>query len=185
MPSFPSFNRPPFDWTLKNKSHPDGTKRIVNDDHLNFNTQCSSQWDGFRHYGYQKAGRYFGGRTQQDIESSEVIGIDRVADSGGITARGVILDYPRWLEKKGKAKVNALEPNGISAEVLKEMLADTSVSARDGDLLLLRTGFTRGLCGIEYGEEERTSKEDCGIFRGGEYEGCCAVDMGVGVCRCW
>ena len=72
-----------------------------------------------------------------------VIGIDRVANSGGITARGVILDYPRWLEKKGKEQVNALGANAINAEVLKEMLKDTGVSMRDGDLLLLRTGFTR------------------------------------------
>jgi hypothetical protein len=54
LPSFPSFGRPPFGWKMENRSHPDGTKRIVNDDHLDINTQSSSQWDGFRHYGYQK-----------------------------------------------------------------------------------------------------------------------------------
>ncbi|KAH7356307.1 putative cyclase-domain-containing protein [Pyrenochaeta sp. MPI-SDFR-AT-0127] len=143
LPSYPSFARPPFGWKIENRRHPDGTKRIVNDDHLDINTQSSSQWDGFRHYGYQKAARYYGGRTQQDVEGSEVIGIDRIADSGGITARGVILDYPRYLEKNGKAKVDALSDNHISAEVLRDMLKDTGVKPRDGDLLLLRTGFTR------------------------------------------
>lgn len=143
LPSYPSFGRPPFGWKMENRSLPDGTKRTVNDDHLDINTQSSSQWDGFRHYGYQKAKKYYGGRTQEEVENTEVIGIDRVADSGGITARGVILDYPRYLEKKGEAKVHALQEKSISADVLKEMLADSGVTPQDGDLLLLRTGFTR------------------------------------------
>lgn len=143
LPSHPSFSRPPFIWKMKNKEHPDGSKRTVNDDHVDMNTQGSSQWDGFRHYGYQGAKQYYGGRTQQELESSGVIGIDRVADSGGITARGVILDYPRYLEKKGKEAVYALDANSISADVLRDMLKDSGVQTREGDVLLLRTGFTR------------------------------------------
>ena len=45
-PSHPSFNRAPFQHTIKNKA-----PRCVYDDILTFNTQSSSQWDGFRHYG--------------------------------------------------------------------------------------------------------------------------------------
>lgn len=142
LPTFPSFGRPPFGWKIENRAHPDGTKRTVNDDFLNINTQSSSQWDGFRHYGYQKRKVYYGGRTQGDVEESEVIGIDKVADSGGITARGVILDYPRYLQKKGKESVDALSATSISAGTLKDMLKETGVKPRDGDLLLLRTGFT-------------------------------------------
>jgi hypothetical protein len=142
LPSHPSFGRPPFGWKLENRRHPNGTKRTVNDDELHINTQSSSQWDGFRHYGYQQAKQFYGGRTQQEIESSEVIGIDRVAHSGGITARGVILDYPRYLQKKGKPPVNALDANCIPAETLQDMVREVGVTPRDGDLLLLRTGFT-------------------------------------------
>jgi hypothetical protein len=149
LPSFPSFGRPPFGWKMENRSHPDGTKRTVNDDHLDINTQSSSQWDGFRHYGYQQAKQYYGGRSQQEVQETEVIGIDRVAHSGGITARGVILDYPRYLEKTGKAKVDALSANHISAEDLKDMLTDTGVTTRAGDLLLLRTGFTRDYSALD------------------------------------
>ena len=158
LPSHPSFNRPSFSWKMMNKAHPDGTKRTVNDDHLDFNTQGSSQWDGFRHYGYQSAKRYYGGRSQQDIESSEIIGIDRVTSSGGITTRGIILDYPRYLEKKGKEAVYALEANGITAEELKDMLQETGIKTREGDLLLLRTGFTRDY--TKLGEEERRTMKD-------------------------
>jgi hypothetical protein len=47
-PSYPSFGRNPFEHKLVNREG-----RTVNDDILVFNTQCSSQWDGFRHYGEQ------------------------------------------------------------------------------------------------------------------------------------
>lgn len=43
---YPSFGRNPFQHQLVNKA-----PRIVNDDILTFNTQTSTQWDGFRHYG--------------------------------------------------------------------------------------------------------------------------------------
>lgn len=42
----PSYGRKPFTREMVNKA-----PRIVNDDILMFNTQTSSQWDGFRHYG--------------------------------------------------------------------------------------------------------------------------------------
>ncbi|CAI9628507.1 unnamed protein product [Alternaria burnsii] len=158
LPSHPSFNRPQFSWKMMNKEHPDGTKRTVNDDHLNFNTQGSSQWDGFRHYGYQSAKRYYGGRSQQDIESSEVIGIDRVANSGGITTRGIILDYPRYLERKGKKGVYALDANSITADELEDMLQETGIETREGDMLLLRTGFTRDYAKL--GDEEKRAIRD-------------------------
>lgn len=152
-PSHPSFGRPSFGWKIENRRHPDGQKRTVNDDELHINTQSSSQWDGFRHYGYQQAKRYYGGRTQEDVEGSEVIGIDRVAQAGGITARGVILDYPRFLERRGKESVDALAANCISADTLREMLQETGVEAREGDLLLLRTGFTKQYDAL--GEQEK------------------------------
>lgn len=142
LPTFPSFNRPPFCWRMENRAHPDGTKRTVNDDFLDINTQSSSQWDGFRHYGYQRAKKYYGGRSQAELEGSEVIGIHKVADWGGITTRAVVLDFPRYLMKKGQSSVNALSATSISAETLKDMLKETGAQTRPGDLLLLRTGFT-------------------------------------------
>ncbi|EFQ86063.1 hypothetical protein PTT_18780 [Pyrenophora teres f. teres 0-1] len=153
LPSHPSFSRPPFSHKMTQKAHPDGTKRMVNDDHLDFNTQCSSQWDGLRHYGYQGKKVYYGGRTQEELENSDVLGIDDVAHTGGIVTRGVILDYPRWLERRGEKEVYALQAESIGAEVLEEMLKETGVETREGDLLLLRTGFTRDYAGL--GEEER------------------------------
>jgi hypothetical protein len=45
-PANPSFGRAPFKHEVWNRA-----PRAVNDDILHFNSQCSSQWDGFRHYG--------------------------------------------------------------------------------------------------------------------------------------
>jgi hypothetical protein len=43
---FPCFNRVSFEQRIHHKA-----PRFVNDDILTLNTQSSSQWDGFRHYG--------------------------------------------------------------------------------------------------------------------------------------
>jgi hypothetical protein len=153
LPTYPSFNRPAFKWRLHSK-----TPRTVNDDFIDINTQSSSQWDGLRHYGYQKAKKFYGGRSQNEIQESDVIGIDRVAHSGGITTRAIILDYPRYLESKGEEQVSALQARSISAGVLKDMLEKTGIETREGDLLLLRTGFTRDYQAL--GDVERKALGD-------------------------
>lgn len=48
MPSYPSFNRNPFQQELVLRS-----PNCVYDDILTFNSQGSTQWDGLRHYGKQ------------------------------------------------------------------------------------------------------------------------------------
>lgn len=68
--STPCFGRPALQHTIKHKA-----PRTVNDDELVFNTQSSSQWDGFRHYGYQKEKIYFNGKSQEDVMNTHVNGI--------------------------------------------------------------------------------------------------------------
>lgn len=46
MPSYPSFDRNPFKQELVLRS-----PNCIYDDILSFNSQGSTQWDGFRHYG--------------------------------------------------------------------------------------------------------------------------------------
>lgn len=68
--SRPCFGRSPFKHEIKTK-----TPRAVNDDILTFNTQSSSQWDGFRHYAYQTESLWFNGKTLDDLLSSNLNGI--------------------------------------------------------------------------------------------------------------
>jgi len=52
--------------------------RCVNDDTWSFNTQSSSQWDGLRHFGYQKERKFYNGVTLDDIHGenkSNILGI--------------------------------------------------------------------------------------------------------------
>lgn len=65
----PCFGRSAFEHTVKNKA-----PRPVNDDVLTFNTQSSSQWDGFRHYG-SADGSYYNGCSLEDIQTSTRNGI--------------------------------------------------------------------------------------------------------------
>lgn len=44
--------------------------RAVNDDIWTFNTQVSSQWDGLRHYAYQKEKKFYNGVTMDDIHNT-------------------------------------------------------------------------------------------------------------------
>jgi hypothetical protein len=46
QPKLPNFGRAKLEHTILQKS-----PRTVNDDEVKFNTQSSSQWDGFRHFG--------------------------------------------------------------------------------------------------------------------------------------
>ncbi len=66
----PCFDRKPLEHRVWRK----GT-RIVHDDELKFNTQSSSQWDGFRHFGYQKEQVFLNGRTLEDISKTDELGL--------------------------------------------------------------------------------------------------------------
>ncbi|KAJ0361873.1 hypothetical protein COL154_006609 [Colletotrichum chrysophilum] len=158
-PSQPSFDRAPFESKLVNRTHPNGEKRTVNDDILHFNTQCSSQWDGFRHYGqqdmnkdqaanasdegYQKAKRYYNNTTQDDLENPEKIGIDAWVEKGGIVGRGVLLDYASFCARHA-LPLDAFTSSDITLEHLKQVAAEQNVTFQSGDILLIRSGFTAG-----------------------------------------
>ena len=42
--------RAPFEHVIRNRAKGEGL-RVINDDRVSFDTQSSSQWDGFRHFG--------------------------------------------------------------------------------------------------------------------------------------
>ncbi|ORY61028.1 uncharacterized protein BCR38DRAFT_459938 [Pseudomassariella vexata] len=126
----------PFEWKLCNRGG-----RSVNDDHVNFNTQCSSQWDGFRHYGYQKAIRFYNNTSQADLEKPENIGIDAWVEKGGVVGRGVLLDYLSYCHKRS-IPLSAMSSVAIPLSHLKELVQEHNIIFRPGDILFLRSGFT-------------------------------------------
>ena len=69
-PHKPAYGRIPFEHKLWRKG-----QRHAHDDSFSFNSQCSSQWDGLRHYGYQQHGvSNWGILEQRLIESCTTTG---------------------------------------------------------------------------------------------------------------
>ncbi|KAL2875306.1 hypothetical protein SGCOL_009469 [Colletotrichum sp. CLE4] len=62
--STPFFNRRAFHHDIYRK-HP----RFVNDDEWTFNSQSSSQWDGLRHFGYQKEEKFYNGVSMDEVHA--------------------------------------------------------------------------------------------------------------------
>ena len=75
----PCFGRAPLQHIVKHTTPCTG-----NDDILTFNTQSSSQWDGFRHYAYQDQKLFYNGCSQEMIQSSTNNGIHGIYASFSI-----------------------------------------------------------------------------------------------------
>ena len=102
------------------------------DDSLhNWNTQSSSQWDGFRHIASQYG--YYNGVPDNEH------GIHHWARRG-IAGRGVLADAARWRERQGRPlQVDATQY--IEPEELMATLEAQGTQVQTGDILLVRTGY--------------------------------------------
>ena len=133
----PFFGRQSFEKNVYQKP-----PRIVNDDVWTFNTQSSSQWDGLRHFGYQKEARFYNGVTLDDIHGpnkSNVNGIGAWAEQG-IVGRGILLDYHAW-RLKNNVQHSAFETGSISAQTLRHVAKDQGTEIKFGDILIVRSGY--------------------------------------------
>ena len=98
-----------------------------------WNTQSSSQWDGFRHIRNVPNGFY-------DGVADEEHGIDHWARRG-IAGRAVLCDVGRWRAAQGRplqyGESDVIEPDDILAT-----LEAQGSPLETGDVLLMRTGWT-------------------------------------------
>ncbi|KAI1337025.1 hypothetical protein F5Y15DRAFT_167350 [Xylariaceae sp. FL0016] len=144
QPAMPAFARKTFEQRIVRKEG-----RVENDDVVAFNTQSGSQWDGLRHFGYQRAGHFYNGKTQKDFEGSDnVNGIGIWSHHGGITGRGVLLDWATWA---ARTRSPALDPSSpalqfsnaaIPLSDLRAVAAAQGIASfRPGDILFLRVGY--------------------------------------------
>ncbi|KAI1627921.1 hypothetical protein EDD37DRAFT_647579 [Exophiala viscosa] len=128
--------------------------RIVHDDTWAFNTQSSTQWDGLRHFGYQKAGRFYNGTTVEDIAGTSekgktnpnILGIHKSVENGGVMGRGILVDFRRWIDEgPGKDIVagsfKSFETSTIKFEWILEVLKWQGTTPKFGDILIVRSGF--------------------------------------------
>jgi Putative cyclase len=127
LPDPPLFGRPHF------RHEVTGATNRGHDDLLHeWNTQSSSQWDGFRHIGTPELGHYGGVPDEEH-------GMHHWA-ARGIVGRAVLADLARWRAGQGRA-LRQGERDPISGDELLACLADQGTPVEVGDVLLLRTGW--------------------------------------------
>ncbi|KAK2810438.1 hypothetical protein FQN50_002927 [Emmonsiellopsis sp. PD_5] len=137
----PFFGRQVFHKKLIDKS-----PRTVNDDIWTFNTQSSSQWDGLRHFGYQKEKKFYNSVTMEDIHGSEdstVNGIQAWAEKG-IVGRGVLLDFHKW-RLANNIPAEIFKTTTIPLRYLKAVAEAQGTEIKFGDILIVRVGEFRRL----------------------------------------
>ncbi|KAK6062413.1 hypothetical protein SCUP234_07321 [Seiridium cupressi] len=119
----------------------------VNDDIWTFNSQVSTQWDGLRHFGYQKEKLFYNGVTMKQIHGfneqgkSTVNGIQAWAEQG-IVGRGVLVDLHSWREAHSEfSAYNTFDSTGIPLADLEACLKAQGTKLEFGDILFIRSGF--------------------------------------------
>jgi kynurenine formamidase len=110
-----------------------GGGNTLDDTLSGYNTQSSTQWDGFRHVRHLVHGYYNG------LQSDEH-GVHYWARRG-IVGRGVLVDVGRWREAQGRP-LRCGEPDAIEPEEIVATLDAQHTVVATGDLLLIRTGWT-------------------------------------------
>ncbi|KAJ5438249.1 uncharacterized protein N7458_009247 [Penicillium daleae] len=132
------------------------------DDEVSFNTQCSSQWDSLVHFAHQPSGLSYNGiqpnldtLAQDDTpfhKDCTLPTLNHWHSRGGVVGRGVLVDYCAYADAHG-IKYNPFDAHKITVKDLEAVIDWEGVELRIGDILIVRSGFTRGL------EKASTPKE--------------------------
>jgi hypothetical protein len=143
LPDPPLFGRSAYEHRITGRPG-----KISQDDELSaWNTQSSSQWDGFRHVRHplmeadQPGTGHFGGVDDADH------GIDHWARRG-IVGRAVLADVGRWREAQGRPIVHDA-PDPVMPDELLGCLADQGTEVAAGDVLLVRFGWISWYLGLD------------------------------------
>ncbi|KAJ5756026.1 hypothetical protein N7533_005569 [Penicillium manginii] len=149
--SYPTLGRKTLEIKLNNKA----PLKIAHDDEWTFNSQCSSQWDGFRHYAYQAEELYYMGRKAAEFAESPIPnGIQHIAENG-IAGRGILIDWYKWSQENGHS-IDAMTAHPVSFNELLKVLEIQGISENEilpGDIILIRFGYISQY--EEMGEEKR------------------------------
>ncbi len=139
IPDPPLFRRGKHTHTVKISPN----AKFVLDDYLdNFYPQSSSQWDALAHVKHPIYGAYNGiPDNQMTGRGGMRLGIDNLARRG-IAGRGVLADVARYYDRVGKS-INFTKAESIPLGDVQATLEEEGVALRDGDVLLIRIGWTK------------------------------------------
>ena len=101
--------------------------------------QGSSQVDSLRHFRHPDHGFYNRTPDEAVTTDSPTIGVNRYAERG-IAGRGVLLDIDRHLLRQGR-RLDFAGGEPFTVDLLEEVAQAQKVSLRQGDILLMRTGW--------------------------------------------
>ncbi|KAH8653884.1 hypothetical protein BX600DRAFT_440936 [Xylariales sp. PMI_506] len=140
------------------------------DDELSFNTQCSTQWDGFRHFPYKdwpKAGdlTFYNGQTFESATNpkDKRNGIQNFADHP-ITSRAHLLDMPRYLAKNNLPPLVQLDnTTPIDPDLLEACAKFEGVTFEPGDICILKIGHVDAVFALGDTEAEKKVTKFCGV----------------------
>lgn len=144
------------------------------DDEIEFNTQCSSQWDGLCHVAHQATAKGYNGVQTNTKELTQEFGnedrdqklptLNHWHQRGGLVARGVFIDWKRYVDENG-IKWNPFDANSFTTDDIEKVAKKQGVEFRPGDVLIIRSGFTQGLTGIsaEKQSELLAPHRACGV----------------------
>lgn len=114
----------------------------LRDDYIDrLQLQWSSQWDGLRHARMPEG--FYGGVPAERVDDPDcdVLGIQKWADRG-IVGRGVLLDVETYARGQG-LEYGPDMAFPITADLLDAIVKAQGVEMRKGDIVMMRTGWTR------------------------------------------
>ncbi|KAF9878094.1 isopropanol dehydrogenase [Colletotrichum karsti] len=125
-----------------------------------FNSQCSSQWDGFRHYAYQEEALYYMGRTAEDFAKSTIPNGIQHAARKGIAGRAIFVDWYGWAQKRG-LDIDAFSSYEVTFDEIIEAMQDQGLHqdiVRPGDIFVIRFGYLAQYESMSQEKRERLDK---------------------------
>ncbi|MBA8828859.1 cyclase family protein [Alpinimonas psychrophila] len=124
------------------------------DDIVMIHTHASTQLDALAHVAYD--GKLYNGYAVETVTDSgaAMLGIENMAK--GIRGRGVLIDLPRFLNRRRLDSDHV-----ISSQEIMECLAFEGIVLRSGDIVLLRTGWLQVFT-ID-GDREKFAESEPGI----------------------
>lgn len=129
------------------------------DDYLDsFWPQASSQWDGLRHIGDDDNG-FYNGATLAEVTrpGPGKLGMEHWA-LRGIAGRGVLVDVVRWAREDGVA-LDPFDFFAIDSTLMASILERRAVTLRQGDILILRTGWVEAYEALSQPERDELAAQ--------------------------
>jgi hypothetical protein len=140
------------------------------DDYLDgYYLQGSTQVDGLRHRRADDAGFYNGTPDERITEGTPDLGIQEWAENP-IVGRGVLLDLEGYRAGHG-APIDHAAGEPLGMDLIEAVIEAQSVSLRQGDILMLHTGWCEWFLALVPEEKQRIrdSRKATGIAQSGDF----------------